>query len=963
MPRLVRHAFPALVPVLLASALVALGPGASFGASGPLAPLAAVEWPPSTGLVVGEIVTGGASASDEFVELYNAGPASVDLAGLEVVYVTSTGGTVTRKATWASATILEPGRHLLLANSSGIHAATADATYTGGLSATGGAIVVRPVGGTAIDAVGWGDATSAFVEGTVAPAPSAGSSLERLPGGPGGNGIDTNQNVADWLLNPAPVPQALAAAAVPAVGPTPTPTPTATPSPTPTPTPTATATPTPAPTATPSPTPTPTPTPTATPTATPSPTPTPTPTPTATPTPSPTATPTPTPAPTATPSPTASPSPTPSATPHPTPIADVMDIISARAQAPGSRVRLRGIVTVEPGRIVDDRTFAIQDATGGILVRLDGGRKDVVLARGTDLFVEGRLTARYGTLEIRLDDDDPLEVLGIGALPAARVVQLAELGEATEALLVLTSGAIVDIDTTKNGTTTAIIEDASGQGRIVAFAGAGALPDGLRRGVSLVVQGIAGQRASATGRLDGYRIWVRDGSDLRIVAPVPTPSPSASADATEPPTVVTIAAARTLLHQKVAVVGTVTSRGGLLDGDGRRVTIQDGSAGILVRLAAREAAPPVGSRVRVVGSVGTYYGAPQLSASGPAERLGSGTVSPVNLTKAPGAGVEWQLVRINGTVVDVKRYGQAWRAELALPSGTRIPIVGLARAGIAVDRITEGQQGAIVGLVRRAYPSAKDTRFAVLPRGRADLDLHSATSPRSQPAGASRSSSSGDPSSAADGPRTDTASGADPEATPATIEAAELSANVGRLVRVGGLVVRVLPVDGQGPIVVLEDASGSAAVQFPAEAATMAMALTPGDLVEVRGTVAAVEDGQAVVVVDDSADVVVAGQVADAQSGQGSDPSGGSGVAGAGAQADAGPTGDPGSEDAADHGVAPVAPQMGAAGAGVFLAAILATGAVGARWRRRRAEREASKEATERLVELLSTASEPPVGS
>ena len=56
-----------------------------------------VGWPPST-LVVSEIQTGGASASDEFVEVANQGSTAVDLVGLELVYVTASGTTVTRKA-------------------------------------------------------------------------------------------------------------------------------------------------------------------------------------------------------------------------------------------------------------------------------------------------------------------------------------------------------------------------------------------------------------------------------------------------------------------------------------------------------------------------------------------------------------------------------------------------------------------------------------------------------------------------------------------------------------------------------------------------------------------------------------------------------------------------------------------------------------------------------------------------
>ena len=71
--------------------------------------LADVSWPSST-LVVSEVQTGGTSASDEFVEVANQGAAPVDLGGLELVYVTASGTTVTRKATWVSPTMLDPGR-------------------------------------------------------------------------------------------------------------------------------------------------------------------------------------------------------------------------------------------------------------------------------------------------------------------------------------------------------------------------------------------------------------------------------------------------------------------------------------------------------------------------------------------------------------------------------------------------------------------------------------------------------------------------------------------------------------------------------------------------------------------------------------------------------------------------------------------------------------------------------------
>ena len=117
-------------------------------------------------------MTGGTSASDEYVEVTNAGSGTADLAGMELMYVTSSGATITRKAVWTTARPIEPGQHLLIANSLGVFAATADATYSGGLAATGGALALRAVGGSPVDAVGWGDAANAFVECSAAAAPA-----------------------------------------------------------------------------------------------------------------------------------------------------------------------------------------------------------------------------------------------------------------------------------------------------------------------------------------------------------------------------------------------------------------------------------------------------------------------------------------------------------------------------------------------------------------------------------------------------------------------------------------------------------------------------------------------------------------------------------------------------------------------------------------------------------------------
>ena len=187
--------------VLVVSASVAvLSPGVA----------AAAAWPPSTGLLLAEVVTGGSSASDEYVEITNAGPLEADLGGCELIYVTTSGATTTRKALFGAPLPLAPGQHLLVANAAGIYGPIADTTYSGGLAAEGGAVALRTSGGSVVDAVGWGTATNQYVEGSVAAAPPARSSLERRPGGLEGNTIDTNDNGSDWFVQPNPLPQSLA---------------------------------------------------------------------------------------------------------------------------------------------------------------------------------------------------------------------------------------------------------------------------------------------------------------------------------------------------------------------------------------------------------------------------------------------------------------------------------------------------------------------------------------------------------------------------------------------------------------------------------------------------------------------------------------------------------------------------------------------------------------------------------
>ncbi len=185
----------------------------------------------ATHLVVSEVVTGGASASDELIELHNPTTSALPLEGLEVIYVTSSGATISRRAAWeVGAPSVPAGGHVLIANASGIYASIADATFESGMAATGGSVAIRILGAsTAVDAAGWGTTTSTWREGAPATAPAAGASIERRPGGALGSANDTDDNAADFAERLVPGPQNLGSPPTP--DPAATPMPSATPGP------------------------------------------------------------------------------------------------------------------------------------------------------------------------------------------------------------------------------------------------------------------------------------------------------------------------------------------------------------------------------------------------------------------------------------------------------------------------------------------------------------------------------------------------------------------------------------------------------------------------------------------------------------------------------------------------------------------------------------------------------------
>ncbi|MEW6226375.1 MAG: hypothetical protein AB1627_17280 [Chloroflexota bacterium] len=650
-----------------------------------------------------------------------------------------------------------------------------------------------------------------------------------------------------------------------------------------------------------------------------SPEPEPTPAPTTTPTPS--SSPTPSPSPTSTPTPTHSPTPTPSPTPAPTPSPSpvVVDIAAARAARPGDRVTVRGVVVAEAGRLGTPPLFAIADPSGGLPVRLPDDVAGPV--RGALVEVTGKIADPYGQTELRASTGG-LRVRGSGAPPAARPIDAGEAGEATEGRLVTVRGTVsVSAAKSTSGDIALTIEGEDGRSlRVHADASAGIDPATLRKGLTATFTGVLGQRASRKGALDGYRVWLRDPADVAVIsAPGASPSPSAAASATPPPAgpgVIAIAAARRRDGDRVAVEGVLTIGRTLLDASGRRTIVEDASGAIEVYLASPDAAVRAGLRVRVTGIVGQAYGAPRLRAE-TVRVLGNGRPVAHDLHKAPAAADEWRLVRVSGTITDVRRLGDRWLAELDL-GAVRVPVSGLAGSGIASSAVVEGRRANVTGIVRRPYPTATDRRFAVVPRGPSDVVLGAAAT--TGPGAGPGSTAAPGASPGAGGPASGGALAA------GDVDLVRLADHVGRTVRVGGLVTELEP-DGAR----LDDGTATARLVLAGEAADLVALLQPGDALNATGTVERRAD-EVVLVVADPANLVLVGDLGQvpAEGEPGADAPGGPVDAAAGSADPAGVV------QAALAGDAPVDPASAGLGTLVLVAAMSVLVTVARRHRGRR---------------------------
>ena len=182
----------------------------------------------SAAIVINEVYGAGGNAgaayNRDYVELYNNGTTTVDIAGYSLQYASATGTSYSRCDITAADTMIEAGTYFLIqlgttnaAVGSALPTPDAMPTCNQNISGSNGKLALTttqttlngttcpPTGATIVDFVGFGTANCSETAAAPAAADSQ-SSIQRT------TGIDTNNNSADFVSG-TPTPQAAGATA------------------------------------------------------------------------------------------------------------------------------------------------------------------------------------------------------------------------------------------------------------------------------------------------------------------------------------------------------------------------------------------------------------------------------------------------------------------------------------------------------------------------------------------------------------------------------------------------------------------------------------------------------------------------------------------------------------------------------------------------------------------------------
>ncbi len=175
--------------------------GSSSGSSGSDAGNDAVAPTVDAGtcsLTINEVQSEGTAATQEFIEVYNAGVGTCP-AGWKLVYRSFNG--TSDNPMYASGKAIGPKGYSVVGGTG--YTGTKEGNIIGGLAAVGAQLQLRDSADKVLDSMGYGNASGAFVRGTPAAAPPASQSVGRKP-----DGTNTNNNSADFKMMTTPTPNA-----------------------------------------------------------------------------------------------------------------------------------------------------------------------------------------------------------------------------------------------------------------------------------------------------------------------------------------------------------------------------------------------------------------------------------------------------------------------------------------------------------------------------------------------------------------------------------------------------------------------------------------------------------------------------------------------------------------------------------------------------------------------------------
>ena len=461
------------------------------------------------------------------------------------------------------------------------------------------------------------------------------------------------------------------------------------------------------------------------------------------------------------------------------------------------------------------------------------------LALGTEAEVVGTIAAPYGQTEIR--EVERLTIGAGGPPPVPVWTELAAIGESTEAGLVAVQGTVQSV-TSDSGRITVVVGDGSVAVKVMASPLTGLTHDDVAKGDSAVVSGVVGQHASATGKEDGYKVWLRAGDDLQVVSDTSTPEPESSSASSDP---LPKATNPGLLHDLSSLSGkrgsaidveaAVTATAGLLDIGGPTIVVDDGFGSVGVVLPAGVAAPGVGMRVHITGKVGSWQTGPTILATRVDSEGELQAVAPELVDRALTSVDEWRLIRVCGSIGAVTHVGTRWRVDLQV-NGQQVVVLGEPAASISITSTSVGRLAMVTGVVRRS--TSDSAAFQLLPRSALDV--------RSGPTAVS-SAGSPAPAEGVAGVSIQVDASGGPLSGRVAISA--LPGLMGSTVTVVGLVIATA--DGE---VTIDDGTGQMRVGGSDASAALAL-LEPGDALEVKGSVA--QDDRGFLIQADAASILI----------------------------------------------------------------------------------------------------------